>query len=78
LLAPRYPRGTRSITLSHKEQRLLTDVIDNWLEGIDDARIATIEDPTITDPEAFLKLIAGYDVDAAMLNGIRKRLQGAK
>lgn len=60
--------------LSASERRLLIDVIDIHVQGVEQAKILTTEDPTIDSAEQLLDLMAGYDDDLASLSKIRKLL----
>jgi hypothetical protein len=60
--------------LEGNEREVLREVIDCELEGIQDARTMTTEDPTIETPEKLLDLMSGLDDKAKTLVGIREKL----
>jgi hypothetical protein len=65
---------TRKVQLTQEEARLLGDVIDIHLEGIENSRDPTIDDPSIKVTDDLLELMAQYDSDEGMLIRIREKL----
>jgi hypothetical protein len=64
----------RRVQFTQEEARLLGDVIDLHLQGIDEARDPTIDDPSIKVTDDLLELMAQYDSDEGMLIRIREKL----
>ena len=62
------------ISFTETERRLLIDVIDIHVAGVEQSKVLTTDDPTIESAEQLLDLMAGYDDDLNTLNEIRKRL----
>lgn len=60
--------------IDDKTAALLIDIIDMHVEGIADARQATMDDPTLSSAEQLLDLMAGYDEDMDLIRSFRRRL----
>jgi hypothetical protein len=60
--------------LEPHEKEVLQEVIDQHLEGIDDAREATITDKAIDTPEMLNDLMAGYHDTVTTLESIKEKL----
>jgi hypothetical protein len=65
------------LILSRRRASLLRDVIDIHVEGVLESKNLTVDDPTITDVDQLLSLMAGYDDDLLDLKRIRRRLNRA-
>lgn len=65
---------SRLVAVDDEQARVLRDVIDMHLEGVVEAKKATIADPTVASAEELLDLMAGYDDDMKTLLRFRRRL----
>ena len=62
---------------SEEDMQLLVDVIDMHLEGMKDAEVKTVQDPTIESAGQLLDLMSGYTRDSAVLTAIKERVENA-
>lgn len=62
------------ILLSSDESVLLTDMIDNWQEGIEEAKKLTTVDPTVQTADELTDLMSGYDDDMTVLRHLREKV----
>lgn len=54
----------------------MVDIIDMYVEGIDDAQRATIEDNSLGDLETLLKICGGYTETVEELRKLRSQFAG--
>lgn len=65
------------ITVEIEDVPLMINVIDNYIEGIKEAKAASIEDDqTLDTPEKLLDTMASYDENMAVLTRLRERIIG--
>ena len=63
--------------VSERAAQLLIDVIDIHIDGIQGAKAATTQDPTVQTADELLDLMAEYDQDIHDLERIKERLAHA-
>jgi hypothetical protein len=51
----------KTITLSDDQVKYLNDIMDNWIEGHEDAFDLTIDDPMFEDAESMLNAVSGLN-----------------
>lgn len=64
----------RPILLTSGEVRLLTDIIDMNVEGINDAKEVTTVDPTVQTADELTDLMSGYEDDLVTLHNVREKV----
>ena len=62
------------IVLSDAETLLLTDMLDNWQEGIEEAKKLTTVDPTVQTADELTDLMSGYEDDLVILQHLRRKV----
>ena len=63
------------ITVEIEDVSLMINVIDNYMEGIKEAKAASIEDDqTLDTPEKLLDTMASYDENMAVLTRLKERI----
>lgn len=63
-----------NIEVTLAEAKLVTDVIDFWIAGVEESKELTTEDRTIDSAEQLCDLMSGYDDDLQTLTSIRRKL----
>lgn len=63
------------ITVEIEDVSLMINVIDTYMEGIKEAKAASIEDiNTLDTPEKLLDTMASYDENMAVLTRLKERI----
>lgn len=63
------------ITVEIEDIPLMINVIDTYMEGIEEAKAASIEDyQTLDTPEKLLDSMASYDENMAVLTRLKERI----
>jgi hypothetical protein len=68
-------RGSVPVHLTELGAELLKDMIDMYLEGLEDAEEATIQDDSLGDFEQLLRVCGGYKETKKELEDIRLQLE---
>lgn len=66
----------RTVEVTERGAQLMVDIIDMYVEGIDDAQRATIEDNSLGDLETLLKICGGYTETVEELRKLRSQFAG--
>lgn len=66
------------LTLSDQEATVLRDILDWWIEGMEDATTAVEKDPALSSPEEMLRMLQGMHEQFDTITTLRMKLVPSK
>lgn len=76
-MAKNKPLDIQVVAMPGRVARLLSDVIDIHVEGLEEAKKETTDDPTVRTADELCDLMADYDRDIRDLQKLKRSLDNA-